>query len=182
MGIIDKLFKNKKSSANPKDIDLWGFDFFKSLKEEDIGVFNTRNISDNIKTKKTNYYKILFDNVKKDKNFALYVAPTFQGVKPIPLKESVHAWVGHAEFRHDYPLYLAKAKLGHFTLHTNLELIRNNCRDIHMELDDKEGVITTKYIFHCADNEDGYDIYFVCYSGDLPKEVIDLLLKPKWVK
>lgn len=140
------------------------------------------NISAKIHTRKKNYYKIIF-NGWENSDIAMYVAPEFNGTKAVELEATIRAKTGF-ERRSDYPLYVRKfttsSGIKYMILYTDLELILTNCRDIHMELDEKEGKLCTKYIIHCADNEDDYDMYFVFYNTDLPEKVIDAITNPSW--
>ena len=174
MGLLD-IFKGSR-------VDLASISFKKTvaIRSDDLPFAHASTISNHIQTRKKNYYKLIFDGYETS-DMALYVAPEYIGTKSTKLQTTVDRMAGFNR-RTDYPLYLQVDKFDKtkVSFTTDLGLIQANCRDIHMELDEKEGVLCTKHIVHCADNEDDYDMYLVFYEADLPRKVIDELLIPAW--
>lgn len=158
----------------------------------DFHIVSKKAISEEIDMRKNYYCKLhlqYFGNedykyhtpALLNDNFTVYVAPHYEGTTMEPIKESIRNQILYLGY--GYPLYYHKYSDKVPVTEcvcTNIERMRRLCTDIHVEPDIREGYTCAKYIVHCYDNENDYDIYFMFYSGTFYNESLDFMFHPVW--
>lgn len=149
-------------------------------------IVHSNNISKEVHTKKKYYYETFCDHLLRNNgtlvrdlsisNIAIYVATSYIGTKVEELTDVIYQR-GHDFESGRYPLFYVDE--GTFAIY--LSDVVKHCTDIHAELDHKDGKCMAKYIFHCVDNENNFDIYLTLYSDSLSWDAKNLLLNPDWI-
>lgn len=149
-------------------------------------IVHSNNISKEVHTKKKYYYETFCDHLLRCdgtlvrdlsiSNIAVYVATSYVGTKAEKFTDIV-CRRGYDFENGRYPLFYVDENS--FAIY--LSDIVKHCTDIHAELDHKAGKCMAKYIFHCVDNENDFDIYLTFYSDSLSWDAKTLLLNPDWI-
>lgn len=152
----------------------------------DSDIVHSNNISKEVHTKKKYYYEAFCDHlICKDgttihdrsiSNIAVYVATSYIGTKAEELTDTIYRRRNDFESGR-YPIFWQDENV--FAIY--LSDIVKHCTDIHAELDHKDGKCMSKYIFHCVDNENDFDIYLTLYSDSLSWDAKAMLLNPDWI-
>ena len=156
------------------------------FKFNNSNIVHSNNISKEVHTKKKYYYETFCDHLLCNNgssicdcsisNIAIYVATSYIGTKVEELADVVHR--RRYDFKNGrYPLFY----VDECTFAIYLSDVVKHCIDIHAELDHKNGKCMAKYIFHCVDNENNFDIYLTLYSDSLSWDAKTLLLNPDWI-